>query len=85
MEHFKAERTPSPHDMNRQGLPLPSAPSMKKSYQMYGDRAHWLDATHTYIEKRCTYTGNDRQLQSSHKKIARQNRNVNKTNSSYVN
>ena len=51
-------------------------------------------ATHTYMEKctmqhtrtwKKTYTGNDRQLLSSHKKIARQNRNVNKTNSSYVN
>ena len=48
----------------------------------------WIPRTdsmqHTCTWKK-TYTSNDRQLQSSHKKIARQNRNVNKTNSSYVN
>ena len=27
----KAERTPSPHDMNRQGLPLPSTPFNHRS------------------------------------------------------
>ena len=48
------------------------------------DTAHTESMQHTRTWKK-TYTSNDRQLQSSHKKIARQNRNVNKTNSSYVN
>ena len=48
-------------------------------------RPRTLARCNTHVHRKKMYTGNDRQLQSSHKKIARQNRNVNKTNSSYVN
>ena len=69
----KAARTLIRHNMNRQ-----------KNRISCMDTAHIDSMQHTRTWKK-TYIGNDRQLQSSHKKIATQNRNINKTNSSYVN
>ena len=71
--------------MNRQIKSLPSLYPMKQKNRISCmDTAHTESMQHTRTWKK-TYTSNDRQLQSSHKKIACQNRNVNKTNSSYVN
>ena len=47
----KAACTLSPHDMNRQSLPLPVLQAAKKIYQLYGYHANWVDATHTYMIK----------------------------------
>ena len=44
-ESTRHESTRSP--VSTSPLPHPG----KKSYQMYGGRAHWFDATHTYMEK----------------------------------
>ena len=66
----KAARTLCRHNMNRQSLP-PLYPIQEKNRISCMDTAQTDSMQHTRTWKR-TYTGNDRQLQSSRKKIARQ-------------
>ena len=62
---YMAARTLSRHNMNRQSLP-PLYPIQEKNRISCMDTAHIDSMQHTRTWKK-TYTGNDRQLQSSHK------------------